>query len=112
MTDSQTVKYGHILEEGERGRKTYTILYIIGAEGKEKPHKDFADTREIASKWIGENEETKDGQKRRKKKVTNSGFFSVRKTGGESTLNQRTISAQTLKRLYHKQCADLRQTLR
>ena len=53
MTDSQTVKYGHILEEGERGRKTYTILYIIGAEEKEKPHKDFADTREIASKWIG-----------------------------------------------------------
>ena len=29
MADSQTVKYGHILEEGERGWKTYTILYII-----------------------------------------------------------------------------------
>ena len=59
MADSQTVKYGHILEEGERGWKTYTILYIIGAEGKEKPHKDFADTREIASKWIGGNKERK-----------------------------------------------------
>ena len=53
MTDSQTVNESAFGRKGEKGWKTYTILYIRGTEGKEKPHKEFANSKEIASKWIG-----------------------------------------------------------
>ncbi len=53
MADSQTVNADAFLRKGERGWKKNTILYIIDTKGTEKPHKEFANPKEIASKWIG-----------------------------------------------------------
>ena len=102
----------HFKERGKSLKNEYHIIYYKRGRDGEAAQRIC---KSKGNRIEMDREKTKKlgmGKKRRKKKVTDSGFFSVRKTGGESTLNQRTISAQILKCLYHKQCADLRQTLR